>query len=660
MELNNQQLKAAHYNGDAKNILVVAGAGTGKTTTIVGRILYLIEEKKVSPTRILALTFTNKSAKDLISRIESETNDSEMVSASTFHSFCIQIIKQIPKSFGYEKGSPTIIDEAGQRSLMSDSLSMVMERIAEQDEDVHEELKALIPKPPKLISYYSYSRNSMIPLRKYIYKEVTEETEIIDVIEETIDAYEAQKKEHSYADFDDLLNRFVEVMEDKPDLASQVSQLYDEVLVDELQDTNPVQYRALKTLSQGETRLFGVGDPAQSIYSFRGADFNSIHNFTNIFENSVEIQLSENYRSSQEILDFSNKILDKSSLKYTNRLRSPDGYNNNPVVLYDFETAIDEANFIAKDIVNYVQEKGGEYEDIFIITRSAFAARETEAMLNRYQVPYQFIGGKSIIKTAHVQDLIALLRFAISTEDKLGCIRFLELFKGIGAKTASRLYHKVKDESDPLIIADKISETIKKEPELSANLYLSAYYAYKNNKNPVKEIEKAGFLDVIKNRYPDSYEYRVKDIKLFSKLYSQYQGDLQSFINDFTMEPDLYKVQEGNNEDTNKVILITAHSAKGLEREMCYVLNATPGAFPSKRSIGNKESEEEERRTFYVAITRAKSQLIITRNMQYEDYLFKNAQTSIDYIKDAGKLLKHKKKKISTKLGGLSSLQDVF
>ena len=200
-------------------------------------------------------------------------------------------------------------------------------------------------------------------------------------------------------------------------------------------------------------------------------------------------------------------------------------------------------------------------------------------MLNRYQVPYTFIGGRSILKTAHVQDLIALLRFTISTNDKLGCIRFLELFRGIGAKTASRFYHKVKDEKDALVIADHLSNTVKKEPELSANMYLSAHYAYQNRKNPIKELVKNGFLDVIKEKYPDSYEYRVKDIELFSKLYNQYNGDLQSFINDFTMEPDLYKVQEGNNEDENKVILITAHSAKGLERDICYVLNATPVLF---------------------------------------------------------------------------------
>ena len=660
MDLNAQQREASYYDGNAKNILVVAGAGTGKTTTIVGRIIFLIKEKNVSPSRILALTFTNKSAKDLISRIESETNDMELVSASTFHSFCIQIIKKIPKSFGYDKGAPLIIDDAGQRSLMSDSLSLVLEDLKEKGEEVPEEMQALIPKPAKIISYYSYARNSMISLRKYLKKEVTDDDEILDLIEETVALYEKQKKEYSYADFDDLLNRFIDVLEEKTELASKISELYDEVLVDELQDTNPVQYRVLKALANGHTRLFGVGDPAQSVYSFRGADFNSIYNFTKIFDNSVEIQLSENYRSSQEILDYSNKILEKSNLNYTNKLISPQGYIKTPVLLYDFETAIDEASFIARDIVNYVQEKGGEFNDVFIITRSAYAAKETEAMLNRYKIPYDFIGGRSILKTAHVQDLVALLRFSIATDDKLGCIRFLELFKGVGAKTASRFYHKVKGEKDPLVIAEQLSNTVKKEPELSSNMYLSAHYAYRENKNPIKELIKNGFLDMIKDKYSDSFEYRIKDIELFSKLYNQYNGDLQSFINDFTMEPDLYKVDEGNNEDKNKVVLITAHSAKGLEREVCYVLNATPGVFPSKRAIGDEDAEEEERRTFYVAITRAKRQLIITRNMQFQDYIFTNAQTSIDYIKDGGDLLQHKRKKISTNIGGLSSLKDVF
>lgn len=659
MELNKQQKNAAHYNGDAKNILVVAGAGTGKTTTIINRIIFLMENNKTDPSRILALTFTNKSAKDLVSKIDAETNNGEMINASTFHSFCIQIIKQIPKSFGYNSGSPLIIDEAGQRALMSDSLSSIVDKF-EKDGVIQEEDKALIPKPNQIISYYSYARNSIMNFKEYLFDNITENSDVIDILSATIELYEKQKAEYSYADFDDLLNRFVETLESKDQLRKQISGLYDEILVDELQDTNPIQYRILKAISDNNNRIFGVGDPAQSIYSFRGADFNSIYRFTEVFENSVELYLSENYRSSQEILDFSNQVLKKSSLSYKNMLFSPNGYNKISVKVQDFDSSIEEATFISRDIVNYIQKDNGNFKDIFIITRSAYAARETEAMMNKYNIPYEFIGGKSILKSAHVQDALSLLRFCISHRDKLGCIRFLELFKGVGAKTASKFYNSVKDIDDPLIVSQNLEKTVKKETELSVNLYLSCYYAKRNSKNAINEMLNNGFMEIIKTKYPDSYEYRIKDIELLSKLYKDYNGDMQSFINDFTMEPDLYKVNRGDDDEPDKVILITAHSSKGLERKRCYVLNATPGAFPTKRSIGDKNKEEEERRAFYVAVTRAKDELIITRNMEYNDYIFTNAKTSIDYIKDTKSFYHHKKKKVNAGLGGIKSLKDVF
>ena len=658
MDLNIQQKEAAYYDGDAENILVIAGAGTGKTTTIIGRIVYLVENKKIPPSRILALTFTNKSAKELVSRISVEVGEAELVNACTFHSFCIQVIKTIPKSFGYGESPPFIIDQAGQDSLMLDSLGSVLSEI--EDSDYLEDIKALIPKPKKINELYSYSRNSMIDFEKYVYREFTEEPVVIAIMKETVRVYEEQKKEYGYADFDDLLHRFVEVLEKKPDLAEHISRLYDEVLVDELQDTNPIQYRILKSLGT-YSRLFGVGDPAQSIYGFRGADFKSIYNFSKVFKNNVTIPLSENYRSTQEILDFSNLILKKSTLKYTNELFSPNGYSGEAVKLFDFDSGIEEAKFVAQDIIDYVQENNGSFKDVFIIARSAFSAKEVEAMMNRYQVPYVFIGGQSIMKTAHVQDLLSILRFGIAPNDKLACIRFLGLFKGVGTKTASKFYNKIQDISgDAEAISDEIVKTVKKDPDTAANLYLSVTESEYSNINPIKSLINNGFITLIKNKYPDSYEYRVKDIEMFSDFFKQYGGDIKSFINDFTIEPDVYKVQDAEDEDEDKVTLITAHSSKGLERKRCYIINATPGNFPSKRSIGDKDSEEEERRVFYVASTRAKESLILTRNMQYMDYVFRNAVTSVDYVKDTIGLLEKNNKKVNTGVSGLSSLRDIF
>lgn len=655
-ELNKQQYKAATYKGDKKNLLVVAGAGTGKTKTMVSRTQFLIEKENISPEKILCLTFTNRAAKELVSRIgASMSNDTEGLVACTFHSFCIQLIKKIPKSFGYESQLPTIIDAGNQKTLLTTCLNTVLEEV-----ELDEELKALIPKPAAILSEYSYARNSMRSTRKQFSNFLTDIEEIMDICLKTVEKYEEEKKSMDYVDFDDILERVVKVSEQKPKLAETISNLFYEVLVDELQDTNPIQYKILQILASGDSRMFAVGDPAQSIYGFRGADFESIYNFTKIFPNSEKIKLFENYRSTQEILDVSNALLEKSTLNYDNKLVAHKGYSGEKAQLHDFNDSQEEAQFVIRDLLKTKENEGIDFKDFFIIVRSAYSGTSVEGMLKRYNIPYEFVGGMAINKTAHVQDLLSILRFACNKKDALSCVRFLSMFPGVGEKTAFKAYRDMLEMSKEEII-NYLPKIVKKDKQKVVSIYESTIEAINNNKNPIKAAMDNGFSTLLTERYLKNSDYRIRDIMTIIEIYKQYKGDIETFISDFTLEPSMNKVQETEDEEEDKVTLITAHSAKGLENEVCYIIGATPGTFPSSRSIGDKKTEEEERRTMYVALTRAKEKLVVTRVMNYDNFVFKNAKTNVNFIEDISDSFKKKaKKKMSDQIGGFGGLQDVF
>lgn len=654
-DLNPQQRAAACYQGGAKNLLVVAGAGTGKTKTMVARVHHLIRDQQIPSSEILCLTFTNKAANEMLSRLRSQPGmDLEGLTACTFHSFCIQLIRRVPNSFDYDS-VPMIIDAANQKLLFNDSLASVLDEVVVAEED-----KAKVPKVDAILREYSYARNAMRPVEQQFFEYLTYDTDMLSLALKVVERYEAQKASYRYADFDDILYRFVEVAEKKPRLAEAISNLFTEVLVDELQDTNPLQYRILKLLGAGRSRLFAVGDPAQSIYAFRGADFKSIYRFSELFPDSERLLLSTNYRSHQEILDVANRLLDASSYSYDNALSAFKGASGNRAKLRDFANAIDEGTFIARDIAAY-QEGGGSLNDIFIITRSAFSAREVEGSLKRFNIPYEFVGGMSINKTAHVQDMLALLRLARNSRDKLSCIRYLSLFPGVGAKTASRGYLKIAEAPSPEEVAKIIRATVKKSPELAAGLYEAVIDALATGGNPVHTLLARGLETLIREVYSERPDYRLADLRAVGDLYGQYRGDIETFIADFTLEPDMTKT-ELPEEEEDKVTLITAHSAKGLERKRCYVIGVTPGTFPSRRSIGNMESEEEERRVMYVAVTRAMEDLIMTRSVEHAHHVFMNAVTEVDMVRNLIPLMDYEKGRRgqSQQVHGLAGLQDIF
>lgn len=594
MELNQQQESAVTYEGDKRNILVNAGAGCGKTRTIIARALYLIK-KGVAAHRLLIVTFTNRAARELRERLYSEIGErSKEIHIGTFHAFCLKVMSQLPNSFGIT--GLNIIDTDDQNSLISLIRKSLLQTSTTQ--------RRGFPKSQQLISLYSYSRNTQKDPLDYLISETDLEEEQITLCLKIFSEYQKAKEERGYLDFDDLIVRFNLSLENKRELRKSVCSLFEEVLVDEMQDTNPMQFTLLRHFSSESVRLFCVGDPAQSIYSFRGAEFKHMLNFEQTFGSSIIFPLSLNYRSFQEILDFSNWILKRSPYPYLSKLKAARGEGNSLVRVEDFENQTDESRWIVDQVVNYT-EQNIALSDIMILYRSSYEARSVEAELIKRSIAYRFIGGLVLTKAAHVKDLFALLRVVRDKRDDLAWMRYLQLFPRIGEKRASVMVTEILD-GDPLLVLER---DLGKQ-HIGTEAYKAVIEAHYNPSKSIKAIINH-LTPLLEQRY-DRWHHRKQDFELLERVSRSYTS-LSQFIDDFTLEP-LHNTELESEYVDDALTLITVHSAKGSEAPICFVASANPGQYPHARSLGSVESEEEERRVLYVACTRAKNELIITRS----------------------------------------------
>jgi DNA helicase-2/ATP-dependent DNA helicase PcrA len=589
MQLNKNQQTAAQYN-DA-HILVLAGAGTGKTLTIMARAAYLIQHK-VDPRRILLLTFTRRAARDMTDRLYlSIGNAARDVIAGTFHHFCLLTMRKMSKQFGIQDF--TVIDREDQTDLMKLVRADFLKK------------GVIFPNASELIKVYSYARNTNIGPLKYLRKHTDHDEDTMKKICAVFKEYDKRKEANRYLDYDDILHRFAKRLHDDPAIAEKLRGLYDHILVDEMQDTNPLQWLILDGLKE-PAKLFCVGDDAQSIYAFRGADFRNVHSFKRRVTGAVVLRLEDNYRSSQEILDLSNWLLKESPLTYKKNLKAKRGSGEKPVLI-DFETEFDEAKWIADDLIKR-HETGASWSDHMILTRTAWNSRTIEAILVEKNIPYVFIGGVGLLQAAHVKDLLCLVRASISHYDELAWIRYLTLWPKIGDITASRAITSMKE-------APNVSEAVnimKKQFRTGQKIAEGPKLIQKYINEPAKAL-KAGarFLDPILSKRYNKWVSRKKDFNLLEQLAERYRSLLQ-FIETYTMDP-ISTTEATRSEGKDCVSLITIHSAKGTESSVCYIIRAEPGMYPYIRSLGEEDEEEEERRILYVAMTRAKDELVLTR-----------------------------------------------
>ena len=600
MQLNSQQQKAAEYDGG--HVLVLAGAGTGKTRTIIARAAHLIRNS-VPPKRILLLTFTRRAAGEMTSRLKHIAGKtSQGVQAGTFHHFCLYTMRRHPKWFDIENA--TVIDRDDQIQLMKLARSDFLER-QKGSAKTSKKKKADLPRASSLINLYSYARNTNRPVRTYLEEFAELEEAEIEKILQIFAAYEKRKVFNHYLDYDDILRRFAKRLHEVEKIRNHLRSLYDHILVDEMQDTNPLQWLILDGL-YNPAKLFCVGDDAQSIYAFRGADFQNVHLFIKRIPGSTILRLEQNYRSTQEILDMSNWLLGQSPLKYGKKLTANRGKGTKPQLI-DFDEDFDEAEWIAEDLVER-HEAGSAWQEHMILTRTAWGARALEAALVERKIPYVFIGGTQLMQSAHVKDLLCLVRAATSHYDELAWMRYLTLYRGIGSVTAGRLITLMQNAGTIDDALSVLAENVPKQPQIVQGPRL----ILKNCKRPSMALHAgASFLEPMLSEIYERWDARKKDFELLIRL-AENHHDLIDFLETYALNP-VSTTQASRPEQDDVVTVITVHSAKGTEASVCYLIRVQPGIYPHVRSLGNEDSEEEERRILYVAMTRAKDELILTR-----------------------------------------------
>lgn len=604
--LNEEQKKAVSFDG--KHLLVLAGAGTGKTKTIVARALYLLEHG-ISPSKILILSFTRKSANEIVNRIELLHHKSIGITGQTFHSWCMNIIKSNPNYFHCEEY--TCLDEDDRESAVK---LLCGKKFKDKDD------KRI--SPIKIIDVYSYAKNAKCPLseamRVKVYDNGDKESlkdkiaKNKSIYEDIIKKYISYKKEHNYIDYDDILSIVAVRLKQDLNLAQFVTQKYEHILVDEMQDTNPLQYELLSSF-YNNCHLFCVGDDAQSIYGFRGADFKIIHNFTNIVENARKVKLSLNYRSTQEILNVSNWLLAQSVIKYDKSLNSFRGHGEKPKMIH-VDNNWDEANHITNDILININEKGYEYKDHLVLSRTNSGLRLVEAHCLSKKIPYQVFGGTQLMQSKHVRDVMSALRIAANFRDELAWIRYLHLWERIGDATSARIVSYLSECSSLNECVNKL-----KGINLQEEIYKTLDILDGLQDNPAKAICEAVSVMCLRLSvlYKDNnWDGRKKDFLLLEDM-AQDKDSISSFIAEYVLDPKLevYNKMAGKND--NVVTLSTIHSAKGLEADNCYIVNVSPFSYPTPRAVLNGiDAVEEERRCLYVALTRAKDKLYIYKNVE--------------------------------------------
>ena len=595
--LNEQQKYAATFNG--KHLLVLAGAGTGKTRTIIARAKHLIQSG-VNPKRILILSFTRKSAAEIVERISTElpSTKSEGLIGSTFHSWCMAIIQNNPDIF--PQASYTLLDREDQESCFRLLCGRKWGHKNKNDEKVA---------PKSIVDIYSYMANAQCSLsdaiRMKMYNNAPATLNVDDdneVLKGVIVMYLDYKRSRKYIDYDDILLIVSKYLKRNEELRKHIAGLYDHILVDEMQDTNPLQYELLSSFYE-DCHLFCVGDDAQSIYAFRGADFNTIHKFSEIVAGAEVCKLTINYRSTQEILDLANWVIGNSPLNYDKKLIANRGNGEKPQILH-WRDEWEEAENIALNLLDEFKIHGKKWGDNLVLSRSSWGMRKVEGSLIKHKIPYRIFGGSSLMQS---------MRIVSNYLDEIAWSRYLQLWEGIGPVASAKIIGKVINEKNLDDCLFSLME-MNLQKEIADTLVQISNLQF----DPANAITEAlgVMFGRLKQIYKDEWEWRKDDFPILSEV-AKKTGSISEFVSEYILDPqlDLYAKEGGKVDDC--VILSTIHSAKGLEADNVFIVNASSKSYPTPKAVLNGEDAiEEERRCLYVALTRAKNKLRIFRDMQ--------------------------------------------
>ena len=601
-ELNPAQYEAATTLEGP--VLVIAGAGSGKTRTLVYRVARLIESG-VNPGQVLLLTFTRKAAEEMLRRASTLVGAScERVAGGTFHSFANTVLRRAGRRLGLAPNF-TILD----RGDAEDVVSLLRSRAGLDRKDRR------FPRKNAILAILSMAVNRARPIETVVGESYAHLYEHLDDLVRLGAAYAQYKREKNLVDYDDLLVHLRDLLRDHAEIAAQLSRTYRYVMVDEYQDTNPLQAEIVRGLAVAHENVMAVGDDSQSIYSFRGATFRNIMDFPSLFAGTRVITLEENYRSTQPILDLANAIIDRAAEKHTKILFTRKREGEPPLLLQCVDEQA-QSRFVAQRILE-LREEGVPLDDMAVLFRSSFHSFDLELELQRADVPFVKRGGFKFIETAHVKDVLAHLRIVANPRDAVSWHRVLLLLDGLGPRTADGLAAQLTAAPDLGEATERLTAYPRRgafTKELGRLATLFRELAPDEVPPGEKVARVVGFYTpMLRHLHPEDFPKREKDLEHFVTIAARYRS-LPSLLTDMALEPPTDSVGDvlAAEVDEGLLTLSTIHSAKGLEWDTVFVVWMVDGRFPSYHNIHDEEEVEEERRLLYVAVTRAEERLYLS------------------------------------------------
>ena len=602
--LNNKQLEAV--TATEGPCLVIAGAGSGKTKVLTHKIAYLIQEKNVKPWSILAITFTNKAAREMKERIEKLVGDAiNDMWVGTFHSICVRILRRCIDKIGYDS-SFVIFDTSDQKTLIKQCIK-----------EINLDDKMFTDK--SVLSEISNAKNEMLEPDTYAIRANGDFRK--ERIAEVYKLYQARLKANNAVDFDDIINLTIEVLMENSETLEYYSNKFRYVLVDEYQDTNKAQFTLVTLLASKYGNITVVGDNDQGIYSFRGADIANILNFEKDFPGTKIVKLEQNYRCTGNILNAANAVIKNNETKYDKKLWTENEVGAKPTV-YVGKDEYDEASYIVSQINSLKREEYYHYSDFTVLYRMNTQSRAIEDILRREDIPYKIVGGLKFYERKEIKDIIAYLRLVYNHTDNLSLIRVInEPKRGIGKNSLEQIEE----------IGNKngisMFEVIKRANEFGLNRVIAnskefvetiEEFSVNKEKMTISELvknilNKTGYKKALELENTIEAENRIENLEEFLTVTMEFEEEyadnsLAEFLESITLSSDIDEMEESE----ESVTLMTLHSAKGLEFPAVFLVGMEEGIFPSYRSIGEPKELEEERRLCYVGITRAKNYLYLT------------------------------------------------
>lgn len=591
-------------------VLVLAGAGSGKTTVLVNRIAYMISEKHIRPWNILAITFTNKAAREMKDRIERLLGDTAKdMWIGTFHSVCVRILRSCIDLLGYRRDF-VIYDTADTKTVMKECL---------RELDIDEKSFPV----RNVLSIISNAKNDLMDAATF--ENVYKSDYRMSIIAKIYYRYQTKLRKNNAVDFDDIILNTVKILSENPDVLSKYQDKFQYILVDEYQDTNNSQYLLINLLAQANRNLCVVGDDDQSIYKFRGANIGNILNFEDDYSDVQKITLDQNYRSTQNILDAANSVISNNKGRMGKSLWTSNG-DGNRVYVYTGTNEYDEARYIARQIKKHFDEQGS-FSDCAILYRTNAQSRVIEEMLMRESVPYKVLSGLRFYDRKEIKDIIAYLRVVYNPNDDVSLARIInEPKRKIGNATLEKARNIAREKEtslyDVISHADDYPEfktAIKKL--LSFSEIIQSLIKLKDTVT-IEELtgrilNDTGYMPALVMEDTTESKTRIENLGEFISVITEFEKNeetgntLGEFLENISLVSDI----DGYDENEDSAVLMTIHSAKGLEFPIVFLSGLEEGLFPGMRSMESDDDIEEERRLCYVAITRAKEQLYITKTI---------------------------------------------